>query len=598
MTTHNYFIDLFCGAGGVSTGISMARTKSGKHAAKVIACVNHDPNAILSHQANHPEVIHYTEDILVLDLTEISQVVADVRTNDPAAIIHLWASLECTNFSKAKGGLPRDADSRTLANGLFRYLDALNPDHVWIENVREFMSWGPLDAKGKPVSRDNGRDYVRWCNKMQSYGYNFDWRLLCCADFGDYTSRTRYFAQFARPGRTIAWPTPTHAKKRGGNMFDQLQPWKPVREVLDLDDHGASIFGRKKPLVENTLKRIYAGLQKFVGKEFIMQYYSGDDKGKVRSLDDPHPTLTAIPHEAIVQSFLVAAYGGSTEQRVHSVEAPSPTITGQNRIEKVLLQYNGRPTDPRNVHSIEKPCVTLTGKDRLGLCQFVQMNYTSGSPAASIDSPAWALTVNPKHRLATVQFMSMHYNGNNEPAQSLDMPARSITENPKHNLATVQYLLNPQYENKGASIDEPCFTLIARTDKRPPHLVTSQYLMDTHFGNSGMGLDAPCFTLTASRHHPYLVTSVHGQAYIVIYEDDSETMKQIKIFMAQHGIVDIKMRMLSIDEMKKITGLPVGYVLYGTDTEKKKYIGNAVPTFVVKAMVETCVSVNKLSIYL
>ena len=111
----NYFIDLFCGAGGVTTGVSMARKVDNAPAAKVIACVNHDPNAILSHQANHPETAHYTEDILVLDLTGIAQMVADVRASDPAAVVHLWASLECTNFSKAKGGLPREADSRTLA---------------------------------------------------------------------------------------------------------------------------------------------------------------------------------------------------------------------------------------------------------------------------------------------------------------------------------------------------------------------------------------------------------------------------------------------------------------------------------------------------
>lgn len=548
----NYFIDLFCGAGGVTTGVSMARKSGGVSAAKVIACVNHDPNAILSHQANHPETVHYTEDILVLDLTEIGAMVAEVRASDPAAVVHLWASLECTNFSKAKGGLPREADSRTLAHGLYRYVEALSPDRIWIENVREFMSWGPLDDRGKPVSRMNGSDYVRWCNKMQGYGYDFDWRLLCCADYGDYTSRTRYFAQFARKGLEIRWPAPTHAKKKGGAMFDQLLPWKPVREVLDLDDHGTSIFERKKPLVEKTLKRIYAGLQKFVGDDFIMQYYSGKPNGKVKAINNPGPTLTSSCNQALVRPF--------------------------------LIQYNGKAGNGNSLHSVDKPACTLTGTDRLALLQFIQMNYTSGSPCASVDDPARTLTANPKHRLATVQFMSMQYNGDNESGQSLNEPARALTENPKHNIATVQYLLNPQYQSQGASIEDPCFTLIARTDKRPPYLVTSQFVLDTHFGNNGKGLDEPAFTLTASRHHPYLVTCEQGHAYIPI--DDSETMKQIKVFMAQHGIIDIKMRMLKIGEMKKITGLPVGYVLIGTDTEKKKFIGNAVPTYVVKAMVE------------
>ena len=571
----------------MTTGVSMARKSSGVSAAKVMACVNHDPNAILSHQANHPETVHYTEDILVLDLTGIAQMVADVRASDPAAVVHLWASLECTNFSKAKGGLPREADSRTLAHGLYRYVEALNPDRIWIENVREFMSWGPLDDRGKPVSRMNGRDYVRWCNKMQGYGYDFDWKLLCCADYGDYTSRTRYFAQFARKGLEIRWPAPTHAKKKGGAMFDQLQPWNPVREVLDLDDHGTSIFERKKPLVEKTLKRIYAGLQKFVGDDFIMQYYSGKPAGKVKTINNPGPTLTSSCNQARVRPIIIQCLGKNN--RTRSVDEPFYTIVPtphEQLVTPVLIQYNGKAGNGNSLHSVDKPACTLTGTDRLGLLQFIQMNYTSGSPCASVDDPARTLTANPKHRLATVQFMSMHYNGDNESGQSLNEPARALTENPKHNIATVQYLLNPQYQSQGASIEDPCFTLIARTDKRPPHLVTSQFVLDTHFGNNGKGLDEPAFTLTASRHHPYLVTCEQGHAYIVIYGDDSETMKQIKVFMAQHGIIDIKMRMLKIGEMKRITGLPVGYVLIGTDTEKKKFIGNAVPTYVVKAMVE------------
>jgi len=141
-TMKYYFVDLFCGAGGVTTGVHRARFK-GKSCAEVIACVNHDPTAISSHAANHPDVLHYTEDIRTLDLTELSKLVQATRAKNPDGIICLWASLECTNFSKAKGGMPRDADSRTLAEHLFRYIEVLNPDMIWIENVEEFMSWGP-----------------------------------------------------------------------------------------------------------------------------------------------------------------------------------------------------------------------------------------------------------------------------------------------------------------------------------------------------------------------------------------------------------------------------------------------------------------------
>lgn len=516
-----YFIDLFCGAGGVSTGISMAKRADGSRPAKVIACVNHDQKAILSHGANHPKVKHFTEDIRTLNIEPIIDLVERVRTTDPWAEIHLWASLECTNFSKAKGGLPRDGDSRTLANHLFRYVEGINPDHIWIENVREFMAWGPLNENGKPLSRKNGRDYIRWVNKMKAIGgYKYDWKLLCCADYGDYTSRTRFFAQFSRT--TIKWPQRTHSKKpKNKGMFPALKPWKAVREVLDLEDHGKSIFDRKKPLVENTLKRIYAGLVKFVGngeEDFLMQYYSGRPEGKVHSLDRSCPTVTTIPGETIVKPvFIAAAYGGATEQRVHDISNPSPTITVQQRLQAVLVQYNGG-AEGNNIHSVDKPAITLTTKDRLGIVQFMPMQYGQDGNVASVDEPAWSVTTTPKHVLAT------------------------------------SYLVNPQYQSKGRSINDPCFTLIARMDKMPPYLATTE--------------------------------DAEALGYILIYPDDSETMVKIKKFMAAYGIADIKMRMLNVGELKRITGLPTGYVLYGTKGEQKKFIGNAVPTYVVKAMIE------------
>jgi DNA (cytosine-5)-methyltransferase 1 len=485
MMIHDYFIDLFCGAGGVTTGIHM----TGK--AEVIACVNHDKNAILSHAANHPDTLHFTEDIRTLDLTPIIDLVRRIRGEDPLAVIHLWASLECVNFSKAKGGLPRDADSRTLANDLFRYIDDIDPDHIWIENVREFMAWGPLDGKGKPVSRLNGQDYVRWCNQVQGRGYDFDWRLLCCADFGDYTSRTRYFAQFARKGRAICWPTPTHAKKvQKGDMFScSRKPWKAVKEVLDLEDFGQSIFERKKPLVDASLKRILAGLKKFVPKgqsAFLAQYYSGRPAGKVKS-----------------------------------VNGPSPTITTSANISAILIQYNGKPDGQSIAHSLNDPAITLSTRDRLGLVQFVSGEYSQGMNLRSVEGPAPTILAHPKQKI-----------------------------------------------------------------------VTAQFIIDAQFGNTGQSVNVPISTITASRHEKYITTAKGGATKADILPGDSETMIEIKRFMAAQGISDIMMRMLRVDELKLITGLPVGYVLYGTQGDQKKFIGNAVPTRVVKAMVEASVAAN------
>ncbi len=274
------YIDLFCGAGGTSTGINTARL-DGEACAKVIACVNHDANAIASHASNHPEAMHFTEDIRTLELSPLVSHLQKCRKENPGALTVLWASLECTNFSKAKGGQPRDADSRTLAEHLFRYIDTLNPDYIQIENVQEFMSWGDVDENGKPVSMDKGKSYLRWVRNVKRYGYNFEHRILNAADYGAYTSRKRFFGIFARKGLPIIFPEATHSKNAEKSLFDDMQKWRPVREVLDFENEGESILGRKKPLSEKTLERIYAGLIKYVagGKEaFMIKYNSINQK--------------------------------------------------------------------------------------------------------------------------------------------------------------------------------------------------------------------------------------------------------------------------------------------------------------------------------
>ena len=229
------YIDLFCGAGGTSTGVENARYM-GEQCAKVIACVNHDANAIASHAANHPDALHFTEDIRTLELSPLVAHIERMKKIYPDAQIVLWASLECTNFSKAKGGQPRDADSRTLAEHLFRYIEAIDPDYIQIENVEEFMSWGDMDEHGHPISKDKGRCYEKWKRNVRKYGYDFDWRILNAADYGAYTTRKRFFGIFAKRGLPIVFPEPTHCKDGKTDMFGRLEKWKPVKEVLDFSD--------------------------------------------------------------------------------------------------------------------------------------------------------------------------------------------------------------------------------------------------------------------------------------------------------------------------------------------------------------------------
>jgi DNA (cytosine-5)-methyltransferase 1 len=543
------YIDLFCGAGGTSTGVESARV-NGEQCAKVIACVNHDANAIASHAANHPEALHFTEDIRTLELTPLVRHVNAMRR--PSTRVVLWASLECTNFSKAKGGQPRDADSRTLAEHLFRYIEAIKPDYIQIENVEEFMCWGDLDEDGHPVSRDKGRCYLRWVNTVCKYGYDFDWRILNAADYGAYTSRRRYFGQFAKKGLPIVFPEQTHAKctTNNGGLFqdDEVKPWKPVREVLNLNDEGESIFGRKKPLVEKTLERIYAGLIKFVagGKEaFIVKYNSVNGKtGKYvpPSIDEPCPTVACQNRLGMAKvHFLSKQYGGDPSGKNISVDEPAGTVTCRDHHAFVSAHY-GKGFNT----SVDAPAPTLTTKDRLGLVtsSFLEMQYGNGTPA-STDEPAPTVTTNPKHNLVSVKPWIMNTSFGNV-GSSIDEPSQVITANRKWH-----YLMNPQFACKGGSIDKPCFTLIARMDKMPP----------------------------------YLVSTKEGLA-IEVYETDSPMTRRIKEFMALYCIADIRMRMLRIKELKRIMGFPEDYTLIGTQAEQKKFIGNAVEVNMARVLCE------------
>lgn len=522
------YVDLFCGAGGTSTGVEKAMWH-GEKCARVVACVNHDPMAIASHAANHPETMHFTEDIRTLNLDPLIRHLDGCRKRYPNALVVLWASLECTNFSKAKGGQPRDGDSRTLAEHLFRYIDAIKPSYIQIENVEEFMSWGDLDEHGHPVSKDKGRCYVKWCNEVISRGYHYDFRLLNAADFGAYTSRKRFFGQFAKDGLPIAFPLQTYSKNGDddGGLFQLYKKWKPVREVLDLQDEGVSIFVREKPLCEKTLERIFAGLVKFVAggkkkyEDFMIRYNSVRPSDTVKSLDEPCGVITVANRFAMVKChFLSKQFGGRPSGKNISIDGPAGTLTCIDHHALLLARFIDSYYGNGNQHSVDKPLPTIPTKDRFAMItpKFLDMQYGNGTPMG-IDKPAGTLTTNPKLQLVSPKF---------------------------------QFIANPfSFKSDGCSIDRPAFTLIARMDKMPPYLVSTE---------NGFGIE--------------------------VYETDSPMTVKIKEFMAAYGIIDIKMRMLNIQELKRIMGFPENYILKGSQADQKKFIGNAVEVNMSRVLCE------------
>ena len=549
-----FVIDLFCGAGGLSEGVEEARL-NGNRCAKVVCCVNHDKNAVLSHDANIPDALHFIEDIRTLELSPINTIVERIRELYPDSMIMLHASLECTNFSKAKGGQPRDADSRTLAEHLFRYIDVIDPDYIQIENVEEFMSWGDMDENGKPISMDKGRLYQKWVRNVKKYGYNFEHRILNAADFGAYTTRKRFFGIFAKKSLPIVFPEPTHCKGGRQDMFSRLEKWKPVKDVLDFSDEGTTIF-REKPLAEKTLERIYAGLVKFVagGKDaFLSRYNTVRPQDTCKSVDEPCGVLTTENRFAKVQvSFLSKQFSGHPESKNVSVEEPAGTITCRDHHAFVSAHYGNGFN-----RSVNEPSATVTTKDRLSLVtpRFIANEYSGGGQHTSIDNICPAILTNPKQKLITCKLWIMNTSFSNI-GSNIEEPAQTITANRKWH-----YLMNPQFNSAGGSVDNPCFTLIARMDKMPP----------------------------------YLVATESGQVAIEIYDNDSPMTVKIKEFMALYGIVDIKMRMLRIPELKRIMGFPEDYVLVGTQADQKKFIGNAVEVTQAKKNAEAlCAKLREL----
>lgn len=547
-------VDLFCGAGGTTTGFAQAEL-DGNKIAKVIACVNHDPIAIKSHWANHPEVKHFEEDIRTLDLTELIEVVRFQKSLYPNAKLILWASLECTNFSKAKGGQPRDADSRTLADHLERYILALLPDYVQIENVVEFMSWGPLDDNGKPISRKNGSDYMRWCKEICAMGYVDEWKELNSANFGAYTSRNRLFGCFSKEN-IICWPEPTHAKKPSkDSMHGDFKKWMPVKDVLNFKDEGESIFTRRKPLSDKTLERIYAGLIKYIAKgdtSFISKYYSGRPAGKVASVNEPAGVITTMGNQTLVQPEFLLKYNSTNKNGKHvppSIDEPCPVVSTQVRLgvvqAKFIASYYGNGD---NISSVENPAPTIPTKDRCALVQpqfFIDKHFGTAQNQ-SINEPAGTILPTDKHRLVEAVPFIMPTNFDNKP-KSVEEPLQTITANRKHH-----YIVNPSHGGHSTSIDAPCPVIIARQDKAPL----------------------------------YFVQVEAGNLAIAVFDNDSEIGIKIKQFMAVYGLVDIKMRMLRVLELLKIQGFPDQYKLEGNQSDQKKFIGNSVHPLVVKKWAE------------
>lgn len=336
---------------------------------EVIWCINHDSTAIRSHSENYPMCKHSTEDIRSFDLTELVKLVKTLRRREPNCKIAIWASLECTNFSNAKNG-PKVADSRTLALDMFRYLVLIKPDFFWVENVVEFQKWGPLDRFNRPIKSKEGEDYQKWVKTLEkAFPFTAE-DVLISADFGGVTIRKRLFLQFSVDKNMIGIPEQTHCKHGDG-----LPKWRAVKEVLELDNVGKSIFNRKRPLVPASHKRIYSGLVKFgpsSGTNWGIKYYG--QMGH-QDMNDPSATLTTKDRISPVHVCIKQDYGNSTPS---SLKEPMKTLTTNPKGDLVTAfvtnpQYGG---SNRSVHEPAATAIARQDKAPLGLAQCAMNGQT------------------------------------------------------------------------------------------------------------------------------------------------------------------------------------------------------------------------------
>ena len=382
-------IDMFAGGGGASVGIELALGRSPDIA------VNHDPAAILMHRTNHPHTLHLTEDVFEVDLLKYTK---------GKHVALMWASPDCTQFSKAKGGKPRESGIRMLPWAVYKHAKAVHPDVIIMENVEEIQQWGPLDKNGHPIKEQAGEEYQRFIAAIKSMGYVFDCRELVAADYGAPTTRKRWYAIFRCDGQPIVWPEQTHSKD--GDV-PGTAPWEPIWKYLNLLDFGKSIFGRKKPLAEKTMKRIAAGLDKFVFKNpepFIVTVNHGGENFRGQSIHESLSTITSKHGYGVVtpvlSPFIDKAYAGNYKGCGSKSNEPLSTVTtvDHNRlITPILIQYHSETTkDPRGQY-VTEPIKTIDTSNRYALVSaFLTKFYKSGT-GQNVMEPLHTITTSPGH---------------------------------------------------------------------------------------------------------------------------------------------------------------------------------------------------------
>jgi len=573
-------IDNFAGGGGTSTGLEAAFGRP------VDIAINHDPEALAMHAINHPYTKHLCESVWDIDPIEVTG-------NRPVGLV--WLSPDCKHFSKAKGGKPVEKKIRGLAWVTLRWAAKCKPRVIMLENVEEFKTWGPLlidaDGTARPDPAKRGKTFDSFVRQLRAHGYSVDYRELRASDYNTPTIRKRFFMVARRDGLPICWPEQTNGAPTSPAVLAGKQlPWRTAAECIDWSLPCNSIFERKKPLAEATLRRIAKGIMRYVveaAEPFIVGQGGPIYSGKPVSTEQPFGTLTTENHRALVVPSIVPVthQGGDRNESMHE---PFRTITGAQRGEKALAVatlvqsgYGEREGQAPRALDIDKPLGTVVaGASKAALVTAFLNEHANASnqrvmPANEPLRTICAQVKGGHFSMVSASLVGVGGRAGDSRPRAADEPTATITAKADTALVTA-HITKFRTGATGSDLADPVPTITAGPKENPAGaahalgLVTGS-LIKLRGTSTAAGLDEPLHTVSAGGQHHAEV-----RAFLVKYygtdqdprlEEPLHTVTTkdryglVTIQGVDYMIVDIGLRMLAPHELYRAQGFPEHYII-------------------------------------
>lgn len=471
MINGELLVDNFAGGGGASTGIELATGYS------VDIAINHDPEAIRMHKANHPNTKHYCENVWAVD---------PVKACGGHPVALAWFSPDCKHFSKAKGGKPKDKNIRGLAWVACRWAGLVRPRVIMLENVEEFKTWGPLGRRHHPIKSKQGETFRKFVQQLTDLGYEVEFRELVAADYGAPTMRKRFFMIARCDGKPIVWPEPTHApadseEVKAGLLkpyvgaYTQLDFSLPCPSIFDTSEEIKEKYGIRavRPLAPKTMERIARGLKKFVldnPEPFIVPIGYGERKGqapRVHEIEKPLPTIVGSGKHYLCEPKLAPYLSVNRENHFGSdMREPVHTITANNQhmlMTPTLIQYHSETAQGEvRGQTIEDPIMTVDGSNRYGLVTSFIQKYYGGNyqgNGSDIKEPLHTITTLERNAMCAVNLIQMN---NHCDGRDVKEPIPTITAGDGHFGEVRAFLIKYYGQGTGQDIKAPLDTVTAQ----------------------------------------------------------------------------------------------------------------------------------------